>query len=291
MRERLGDRETAPRSRQVGAEERERELVAGLRLGPSAATVSSSRTRMVLLQLARASGRILDRLAVAGQRDPRRELDRAVERREVVAERIGPARRPEPDRRRDPAEQMIGGDEHAVAEQAELTVGVTRCGDELPAVDVLAGLDEDRVALVADERPVDGALADELLGHVVGRAVELEPVDEPLRPVGVPPDELALRVVERALDDGRAGQLVEIGGRADVVGVEVRDEDGRDAPARLARARPPTSPSRRAGRRPVSTSVQPSSPGSRYAWTCPGRVGSGSVTRRIPSPSSSIARL
>src|SRR5262245_38024002 len=40
---------------------------------------------------------------------------------------------------------------------------------------------------------------------------------------------------------------------------------------------------------PVSTSVQPSSPGSKYACTCPGLVGSGSVTRRIPSPSSSIA--
>ena len=33
----------------------------------------------------------------------------------------------------------------------------------------------------------------------------------------------------------------------------------------------------------MSTSVQPSSPGRRYACTCPGRVGSGSVTLRIPS--------
>ena len=56
-----------------------------------------------------------------------------------------------------------------------------------------------RVALVADERPVDRALPDELGGDVVGRAVQLEPVEEPLRPGGVPPDELALRVVERAL--------------------------------------------------------------------------------------------
>ena len=40
---------------------------------------------------------------------------------------------------------------------------------------------------------------------------------------------------------------------------------------------------------PVSTTIQPSSPGSRYACTCPGRVGSGSVTRRIPPASSSIA--
>ena len=36
----------------------------------------------------------------------------------------------------------------------------------------------------------------------------------------------------------------------------------------------------------MSTIVQPSSPGSRYAWTWPGRIGSGSVTCRIPSASS-----
>ena len=81
---------------------------------------------MVFLQLARASGGIVDRLPVTGQRDPRLELDRAVERSEVVAERIGPARGPEPDGRRDAAEQMIRGDEHAVADKAELTVRVTR---------------------------------------------------------------------------------------------------------------------------------------------------------------------
>ena len=109
-------------------------------------------------------------------------------------------------------------------------------GNELPPVDVLAGLDEERVALVADERAIDGALPDELGGHVVGRALELEPVDEPLRPGGVPPHELALCVVERALHDRRARQLVEVGGGADVVGVEVRHEDRRDAARRPARA-------------------------------------------------------
>src|SRR5919106_607608 len=40
---------------------------------------------------------------------------------------------------------------------------------------------------------------------------------------------------------------------------------------------------------PVSTRVQPSSPGSKYACTCPGRVGSGKVTRRIPPSSWSMA--
>ncbi len=95
------------------------------------------------------------------------------------------------------------------------------------------GLHEDRVSLVADERSVDGALSDELLGDVVGHSVELEPLQDPLGPGGIPPDELALRVVERALVDGRTRQLVQIGGRPDVVGVEVRHEDAGDAPSRL----------------------------------------------------------
>ena len=245
----------------------------------------------MLLQLARASRGVLDRIAVSGERDARRELDRAVERREVVAEGIGAARGPEPDGRRDPPEEMIGGDEHAVLQQAELTVGVTGRGDELPAVDVLPGPDEERVALVADERPVDRALPDELRGDVVRRAVVLEPADEPFRPGGIAPDELALRVVERALHDGRAGQLVEVGGGTDVVGVEVRHEDRRDAAAGLLRARTAQAPFASGRPTPVSTSVQPSSPGRRYACTCPGRVGSGSVTRRIPPSSTSIARL
>ena len=42
---------------------------------------------------------------------------------------------------------------------------------------------------------------------------------------------------------------------------------------------------------PVSTSVQPSTPRSRYEWTCPGRVGNGVVTRRMPLASSSTPGL
>src|SRR3990170_8597312 len=99
--------------------------------------------------------------------------------------------------------------------------------DELPPVHALTGLDEDRIALVADERAVDGALADELRRDVVRRPVEMEPVAEPLRPGRVPPDELTLRVVERALDNWGSGQLVEVGRGPDVIGVEVGDEDRR----------------------------------------------------------------
>ena len=90
---------------------------------------------MVLDHSERAADRILDRLAVARQREPRRELDRPLERVEVVAERVGPARRPEADGRRDRIEKVVGGDEHAVPEQAQLAVGVTGRRDDLPAVD------------------------------------------------------------------------------------------------------------------------------------------------------------
>lgn len=128
--------------------------------------------------------------------------------------------------------RWFGGNEDAPLEQAELTVGVARRRDELPTLDVLARLDEDRIALVPDVRPVERALAHELRGDVVRHPVEPEPVAQALRPGRITPDELALRVVEDSLVDGRSGQLVKIGRRPDVVWVEVGDEDGSDAPAR-----------------------------------------------------------
>ena len=161
---------------------------------------------------------------------------------------------------------------------------MARRGDELPAVERVTVVDEHRIALEADERPVDVAGADQLLRDLGRDAVGDEPVGDPLRPVRVVPDELALGVVERALVDRRAGQLGDVGGRADVVGVEVGDEDPRHLGA--VERRGPDLLARRAGRCPVSTSVQPSSPGSRYEWTWPGRVGSGVVIRRMPCGSS-----
>jgi hypothetical protein len=47
---------------------------------------------VVLLELARTADRVLDRVAVPRQRDARRELDRPVECREVVGERVARAR-------------------------------------------------------------------------------------------------------------------------------------------------------------------------------------------------------
>ena len=90
---------------------------------------------MVGDQLPGPARRIVDRIAVPGQREPRVERDRRLERAEIVAERVGPAPRPEPHGRRDPAEEMVGGDEHAVAQQHQLAVGMAGRGDGLPAVD------------------------------------------------------------------------------------------------------------------------------------------------------------
>ena len=141
----------------------------------------------------------------------------------------------------------------------------------------------------ADERRVDASPARAARrSRSGGTPCATEPVGEPLRPVRVPPHALALRVVERALEDRRARQLAR------------------------RRAAPPTwsgwkcvttiaRPDRRASRelrRPALLRVGQAEAGvderpavlarKQVAWTWPGRVGSGIVTRRIPPASSSI---
>src|SRR5204863_8275169 len=135
---RLGDGEP-PRGRlQVEPEECERDVVARARLGAESRRGAPQALSVVADQLARPLGRVRDRLAVAGERNARLELDHALERLEVVPERIWPALRVEADGGRDRIEDVIRGDQHAVAEQAELSVRVARERDRLPAVDALA---------------------------------------------------------------------------------------------------------------------------------------------------------
>ena len=110
---------------------------------------------MVLDQLVGAPDGVGDRFAVPRQRDLRRQLDRPLQRLDVVPERIGAALRPEADRRRDPPEQVVGRDEHPVLEEAELAVGMPGRRHELPAVEPVAVAHELRVGLIADERAVD----------------------------------------------------------------------------------------------------------------------------------------
>jgi hypothetical protein len=105
VRERLCNREAAPGGLQVVPEEGERDLVARLRVGCERGDRLFEPDAMVLDQLTRSPGRILDRVAMAGECDLRRELDRALERNQVVPERVGAARRPEPHRRSDACQE------------------------------------------------------------------------------------------------------------------------------------------------------------------------------------------
>ena len=125
---------------------------------------------------------------------------------------------------------MVGGDEGPVAVEHQLAVRMPGRGDGLPAVDEVAGLEQLGVGLEADERPVHRPLLDQLGRHLVGDAVPAEPVDEHVRPVVAAPDERALLVVEPPLGHRRAGELGEVAGGADVIRVEVGDEDPGDRP-------------------------------------------------------------
>ena len=175
------------------------------------------------------AGGILDRLAVARIDDAQAELRGPLERREVVAERIGAALRIEPDGRRDPGEQVIAADQDAVAQVAEVPVRVAGQLEHAPPVQLASLVQQLGIVREADERGECVPLLDQLVRDRLGDAVRDEPVGDPLRPVVGAPHALALRVVERALVDGRARFRGSGLGAADVVGMEVRDRDPLDA--------------------------------------------------------------
>jgi hypothetical protein len=225
VRERLGDREPAGSGLEVVAEQRKGDLVGAARLLAERGRRGRQAVAMVGDQLAGATDRVAQRIPVARERERRAEVDRRAQRVEVVPERVGAARRPEADRGRDPVEEVVGGDEHAVPQQHQLAVGVARRGDRLPAVHDVARVEEPGVALEADERPVGRALLDQLVGLAGGHAVTAEPLDEHTAPVLSSPDERTLGVVDAPLENLCARQLGEVGRRADVVRVEVRDDD------------------------------------------------------------------
>jgi hypothetical protein len=228
VRQRLRDREAPGGRLQVVAEERERDLIGGPGLALERRHRRLKTLAVVRQQFVRPRDRVGEWLAVPRERQRGLEVDRRPERVEVVPERIGAARRPEADGRRDTPEQVVGGDQHALPEQHQLAVGVTRGGNCLPAVDDVTGIEQVGVRPVADERPVGRSLLDQLVRHVRWDAVPAEPVDEHVAPVLTAPDERALGVVHPPLRDGRSGQLRQVGSRADVVGVEVRDDDPAD---------------------------------------------------------------
>ena len=111
----------------------ERELVARLRARAERFGRRVQPFAVMQLELPRTARRVVDRVAVPGQCDLGIELDRPVERGEVVAERIRPARRPETDGRRERPKEMVGRDEDAVANEAQLPIGVAWRGNRAPS--------------------------------------------------------------------------------------------------------------------------------------------------------------
>src|SRR6266545_1326001 len=241
MGKRLGDRKTALRRAQLLTEERERDLVGGASFARERGLGGVEPPPVVLDQLAGAPGGILDRLPVSRVYNAWRELDRPLQRREVVAERIRTAFRVEADRRRDSAEDMVAPDQDAVAQKAQVPVGVARQLDHAPVLQVAALVEQLRIDRIADERRERVTLHDQIVGHRRGNAMTDEPGRHPLRPVVASPDPLALSVVERALVDRGADYPRGVGGASDVIGVEMGDRDPLDVdggPRRLAEAEP-----------------------------------------------------
>jgi len=157
--------------------------------------------------------------------DARRELDRALEGSEVIPEWVGTAFRIETDRRGNLLQQMVTADQHIVTEKAEMSVGVARQLDDVPAGKLASLVEQLRVDRVAHERGERVAPGDEIRRHRLRDAVTDEPLGHAFRPVVAPPHPLALRVVEPALVDRSPGRSRGGRGSTDVVWVEVRDRN------------------------------------------------------------------
>src|SRR6266498_3348493 len=115
VRERFRDGEPPLRRAQLFAEDAERDLVRGAAVCAQRGGGSVEAGPVMFAQLAGPSGDVFDRLAVSGIDDARAQLDRALERRQVVAERVGTTLRVETAGRRDVSEQVVARDERAVA--------------------------------------------------------------------------------------------------------------------------------------------------------------------------------
>ena len=90
----------------------------------------------------------------------------------------------------------------------------------------------------------------QVLGHTLENAVSA-------------PGPHTLRVVLCSLEHLRTGQLGQIGGRADVVGMEMRDHEALDRTLHPLEDRSPASRALPGSPRPASTAVHPSEPGSK----------------------------
>ncbi len=233
MRERLGDGEAPLAGAPVVREQGVGQLVPRRRAAPERGLGLLETAPMMLDDLSRPGRWIWDRIAVPRQREAGRELDDALERRDVVAERIGPRLRIEADGRRDPREHVVAGDHQAVLEQADVPVRMAgKLADEPPR-DLVSLTHEVRVAGEPDERAVHAPRFEEVKRRLRRRAVTLEPGCDSRRPVIIAPHLLALRVVERTLVHVGAGRLGGVLRAADMVGMEMRDHDPGHRPAQL----------------------------------------------------------
>jgi DNA repair photolyase len=239
VRERLGYCKASLRRAQVRAEQRDRHVVgAALFAGQRRLGLLEPET-VVLDQLSRAARRVVDRLPVARIDDAGRELDCALERCEVVAERIGTAVRIEADRGRDLVEQVVPADQDGVAEKAEMSVGVARQLDDVPACKLASFVEQLWIDRVANERRKRVTPRDEIRRHRLRHAVTDEPRGHAFRPVLGSPHSLALRVVEASLVHRSPGRRGGRSGTADVIRMEVRDRDPLDldcVPGRVSQA-------------------------------------------------------
>ena len=247
----LRDREAPGRRLQVVAEEWERDVVAAQRLG--------TERRGGRRRVARRGARSAPVRAATGsrigspwprQRDSRLERDRRARapRGSRRAGRVG-SRGHSPTVGEIRIEQVIGSDEHAVAVAASAG---RRRGPARPRPATRRRRRPDRGARgrggsgrTADTRspcPISSRTTSSGTPFDANQSTSTSAQSSP------PQTRLHCVVVEPALGDRRARQLDEVGRCADVIGVEVGDDDPPHGPGAAPRARAPSAPSRRGAR-------------------------------------------
>src|SRR5207248_6117864 len=99
----------------------------------------------------------------------------------------------------DSRQQRVAGDEDALMQEAEVTVGVSRQVDHLPAVDAIAGLERLGVWNVVDQGCERIALHAKRVRLLSGKAVFAHVLGEPLGGASRTPCAFALGEIDRSL--------------------------------------------------------------------------------------------
>jgi DNA repair photolyase len=221
----LGDRKTPSGGVEIRWEDRDRDLVSGTGAVTQRGGSRVEPLAVVRDQLAGTPCRVFDRFTVARQGQLGRQLDRALEGAEVGAERVGAAVGVTPDGRRDVGQQMVSCDEYAVALEPDVTIRMAGEVEHAPAIQRVSLVKQLGTVGRPDERAREVALPEHVAGDRSGRAVAFEPGSDPLRPVEASPHALALCVVQLALVHCDTHQRHDVCAGADVVRVEVGDDE------------------------------------------------------------------